>query len=60
MMRHPALVILLMSAAACTTSGVRVSTSVATGPMAHEVIDASLGLRRDQTLVQLLAEVSPS
>lgn len=48
-----------MSAAACTTSGVRVSTSVATGPMAHEVIDASLGLRRDQTLVQLLAEVSP-
>ncbi len=45
---------------ACTTSGVRVSTNVATGPMTHEVIDPSIGLRQDQGLVALLADVSPA
>lgn len=51
---------LVVLAAACgTTSGVRVSTSVAGGPMAYEIIDPSLGLRLDPGLDAVFAEISP-
>jgi hypothetical protein len=42
-----------------TTSGVRVSTSVAGGPAPYEVVDASIGLRHDPALAAVLANVSP-
>jgi hypothetical protein len=58
-MMRPSAIALLTLTAGCTTSGVRVSTSVASGPMSHEVIDASIGLRQDQGLVAMLAQVSP-
>ncbi len=41
-----------------STTGVRVSTSVIGGAMAHEVIDASLGLQRSSNVSSLLVEVS--
>ena len=58
-MRFRLLPLVLLSVAACTRSGVRVSTSVASGPMAHEMVDPSIGLRQDQQLAALLADVSP-
>ena len=42
-----------------TTSGVRVSTSVAGGTALHEAVDASMGLRHDPSIAALLGRVSP-
>ena len=52
-------VVVAMVLAACTTpSGVRVSTSVAGGPMAHEIIDPTLGLQTDPALQAALSEIN--
>jgi hypothetical protein len=40
------------------TTGVRVSTSVAGGPLTSEIIDATIGLRHDPVLAGALSDVS--
>ena len=42
-----------------TTSGVRVSTSVAGGPIAYEIVDPSIGLRSDPELEAILSDITP-
>lgn len=59
MIRRSATIAILALLAACTpVSGVRVSTTVAGGPMASEIIDASIGLRHDPVLMTALNEIS--
>ncbi len=47
-----------LTMACAPTTGVRVSTSVSGGPMVHEAIDPSIGLRRDPTLDATLNDIS--
>ncbi len=49
-----------LSLACAPATGVRVSTSVAGGPMVHEAIDPTIGLRHDPILGAMLGEISPA
>lgn len=53
-----AIVLSLALTGCASTTGVRVSTSVVGGAMAHEVIDATLGLRRASPISSMLEEIS--
>jgi hypothetical protein len=53
------LAIMMVSTGCAQATGVRVSTAVAGGPMAHEMVDITIGLRADPDITSMLGQVSP-